>query len=46
MSKKVIELIDETKAIDQLLEDTYGRETTSTPQRFTSFLIAYQRFPK
>ncbi len=44
MSKKVMELIDETKAIDQLLEGTYGRETTSTPQRFTSFLLTYVDF--
>jgi O-Antigen ligase len=44
MSKKVIELIDETKQVDQLLEDTYGRETSSTPQRFTSFILTFKDF--
>ena len=44
MSKKVIELIDETKGIDQLLEESYGREISATPQRFTSFLIAFKDF--
>ena len=44
MSKKVIELIDETKGIDQLLEESYGSEISATPQRFTSFLIAFKDF--
>lgn len=44
MSKKVIELIDETKSIDQLVEDSYGSEISYTPQRFTSFLIAFKDF--
>jgi hypothetical protein len=44
MSKKVIELIDETKGIDQLLEGTYGMETASTPQRFTSFMLTFIDF--
>jgi len=44
MSKKVIELIDETKTVNQLLEDTYGRESASTPQRFTSFLLTFKDF--
>jgi hypothetical protein len=41
MSKKVVELIDETKGIDLLVERTIGRETEVTPQRFTSFLITF-----
>jgi hypothetical protein len=44
MSKKVIELIDETKGIDLILEGTYGAETTSTPQRFTSFILTFVDF--
>jgi hypothetical protein len=44
MSKKVIELIDETKGVDQLMEDTYGRETSANPQRFTSLMIALVDF--
>jgi hypothetical protein len=44
MSKKVIELIDETKGVDQLLEGTYGAETTATPQRFTSFMLTFVDF--
>jgi hypothetical protein len=44
MSKKVIELIDETKGVDQLLEGTYGRETAATPQRFTSFMLTFIDF--
>ena len=44
MSKKVISLIDDTKGINQLLEDYYGSETPASPQRFTSFLIAFVDF--
>lgn len=44
MSKKVFELIDETKGVNQLLEDTYGREASATPQRFTSFVLAFKDF--
>jgi hypothetical protein len=44
MSKKVVELIDETKTVDILLENTYGSETSSTPQRFTSFLLTFIDF--
>ena len=44
MSNKIVELIDETKGINQLVVDTYGRETSATPQRFTSFLIAFKDF--
>jgi hypothetical protein len=44
MSKKVVELIDETKGIDQILEESYGIETSTAPQRFTSFLIAFKDF--
>ncbi len=44
MSKKVINLIDDTKRIDQLLEDYYGSETPASPQRFTSLLIAIVDF--
>ena len=44
MSKKVIELIDETKAIDQLVEDSYGSEISFTPQRFYFIPDCIQRF--
>jgi hypothetical protein len=44
MSKKVINLIDDTKGINQLLEDYYGSETPASPQRFTSFIIAFVDF--
>jgi hypothetical protein len=44
MSKKVINLIDDTKRIDQLVEDYYGSETPASPQRFTSLLIAWIDF--
>jgi hypothetical protein len=44
MSKKVINLIDDTNRIDQLVEDFYGSETPASPQRFTSLLIAYIDF--
>jgi hypothetical protein len=44
MSQKVIGLIDDTKRIDQLLEDYYGSETAASPQRFTSLLIAIVDF--
>jgi hypothetical protein len=44
MSQKVIELIDETKGIDLLVERTIGREEEMTPQRFTSFMITFQDF--
>jgi hypothetical protein len=44
MSKKVIELIDETKQIDLVIERTIGMEGEFTPQRFTSFLIRYKDF--
>lgn len=44
MSKKLFNLIDETKTVDILLENTYGSETSSTPQRFTSFLLTFIDF--
>jgi hypothetical protein len=44
MSKKVINLIDDTKRIDQLVEDYYGSETAANPQRFTSLMIALVDF--
>jgi|WetSurMetagenome_2_1015567.scaffolds.fasta_scaffold08838_5 hypothetical protein len=44
MSQKVIELIDETKGIDLLVERTIGREEEVTPQRFTSFMITFTDF--
>jgi hypothetical protein len=44
MSKKLIDLIDETKGVDQLLEGTYGKETATTPQRFTSFMLTFIDF--
>lgn len=44
MSKKVINLIDDTKRIDQILEESYGSEVAATPQRFTSLMIALVDF--
>jgi hypothetical protein len=44
MSKKVINLIDDTKRIDMMLEDFYGSETAANPQRFTSLMITLVDF--
>jgi hypothetical protein len=44
MSKKVIDLIDETKNVDLLIERTIGMEGEYTPQRFTSFVITFKDF--
>jgi hypothetical protein len=44
MSKKVIDLIDETKNVDVLIERTIGLEGEFTPQRFTSFVITFKDF--
>ena len=46
MANKVVGLIDESKSVDQVLQDAYGRETSSTPQRFTSFMIALVDFKR
>ena len=44
MSQKVIELVEETKGIELLVERTIGREEEMTPQRFTSFIITFTDF--
>ena len=44
MSKKVIQVIDETNQVDQLLEETYGVDFQSNPQRFTSIMISLKDF--
>jgi hypothetical protein len=44
MSKKLIQVMDETKQVDQLLEETYGVDFQSNPQRFTSIMISVKDF--
>jgi len=44
MSEKIVSLANETKEIDVILESGYGRETSITPQRFSSFVIAIRDF--
>jgi hypothetical protein len=44
MSKKVIDLIDETKNVNVLIERTIGLEGEFTPQRFTSLVITLKDF--
>jgi len=44
MSKKVLQVVAETKQVDQLLEETYGVDFQSNPQRFTSIMISIKDF--
>ena len=44
MSNKVLDMINETNEMDQLIVNTIGREESATPQRFTSFMIAFVDF--
>ena len=44
MSKKVFQVMDETKQVDDLLEATYGVDFQSNPQRFTSIMISLKDF--
>ena len=44
MSNKIISLVNETSAIDLIVENSIGMETQETPQRFTSFMIAIRDF--
>jgi hypothetical protein len=44
MKDKIIELIQETNRVDNIVETSIGREITVNPQRFTSFKIAYIDF--
>lgn len=44
MKEKIIDLIGETENINDLLYMSYGRETSVTPQRFTSLMITWKDF--
>jgi 4-amino-4-deoxy-L-arabinose transferase-like glycosyltransferase len=44
MSEKIISLINEAKMVEVIVERTIGREESLTPQRFTSFVIAFRDF--
>jgi hypothetical protein len=44
MSEKIIDLIQDANEIDIILEAGYGRESSITPQRFSSFVIALKDF--
>jgi hypothetical protein len=44
MNKKIVGLINETNEIDYIIQQSIGSETGETPQRFTSFLIAFTDF--
>jgi hypothetical protein len=44
MKEKIIGLIGETENLDDLLYMSYGRETSVTPQRFTSLIITWKDF--
>lgn len=44
MKNKIVEMIGQTNSIDQIVRDSYARESPTTPQRFASFMIAYVDF--
>jgi O-Antigen ligase len=44
MSNKIIDLVNETNTMDQMIVSTIGQEEDSTPQRFTSFMITFVDF--
>ena len=44
MSNKIVSLVKETSETDLIVEKSIGGETSTTPQRFTSFLIAFRNF--
>lgn len=39
MKDKIIDLVDETRTYHYIIEDSYQRENSTTPQRFTSLII-------
>jgi hypothetical protein len=44
MKDKIVDLISETQTIDDIVWDSFGRENSTTPQRFTSFLMTFIDF--
>jgi hypothetical protein len=44
MKDKIVVLISETQTIDDIVWDSFGREDSTTPQRFTSFLMTFIDF--
>jgi len=44
MSEKIVDLIKDANEVEIILEAGYGRESSLTPQRFSSFMIALKNF--
>lgn len=44
MTEKIIHLVEDVERVNVTVEAGYGRETSITPQRFTSFAIAIKDF--
>jgi hypothetical protein len=44
MSDKIMHLIQDANEVEIILEAGYGRESSLTPQRFSSFMIAFKNF--
>jgi hypothetical protein len=44
MTEKVIELLSKSLDIDQIIFNSFGRESNINPQRFESFIIAFRDF--
>ncbi len=44
MSNKIVSAVNETRETDLIVERAIGRETSITPQRFASFMIAIKDF--
>jgi len=44
MTEKIISLAQDVNDVDAIVASGYGRETSVTPQRFASFLIAFKDF--
>jgi O-antigen ligase len=44
MSNKIIDMVNETNTLDQMIISTIGQDEESTPQRFTSFMITFVDF--
>ncbi len=44
MAEKIVRLVEDIERVDIIIEAGYGRDTSITPQRFTSFVIAIKDF--
>lgn len=44
MKDKIVKLIEETSSIDQIVSDSFARTNPTTPQRFSSLMIAFVDF--